>query len=54
VIFPLLMGIPWMGSMAVYGVASVYLGMFGTPVGWALFQILVIMTANLPGVLTGG
>jgi len=53
VIFPVLMGILWMGSMAVYGVAAVYLGALGTSVGWALFQIFMIMTANLSGVLTG-
>jgi len=48
-----LMGILWMAAMAVYGVSSVYLGVLGTSVGWALFQIFMIMTANLSGVLTG-
>ena len=48
-----LMGIFWMGAMAVYGVASVYLGVLGTSVGWGLFQIFMIMTANLGGLLTG-
>jgi L-rhamnose-H+ transport protein len=48
-----LMGIFWMGAFAMYGVSSVYLGVLGTSVGWALFQIFMIMTANVSGVLTG-
>jgi len=51
--FSCLMGIFWMGAVAIYGVSSVYLGALGTSVGWALFQIFMIMTANLSGVLTG-
>lgn len=43
----------WMGAVAIYGVSSVYLGGLGTSVGWALFQIFMIITANLSGVLTG-
>ena len=48
-----LMGLLWMGAFAMYGVSSVYLGSLGTSVGWALFQIFMIMTANLSGLLTG-
>jgi len=51
--FGCLMGVFWMGAFAIYGVSSVYLGRLGTSVGWALFQIFMIMTANLSGVLTG-
>ncbi len=51
--FGCLMGLFWMGAFALYGVSSVYLGALGTSVGWALFQIFMIMTANLSGVLTG-
>ena len=51
--FGCLMGVCWMGAFALYGVGSVYLGVLGTSVGWALFQIFMIMTANLSGVLTG-
>jgi L-rhamnose-H+ transport protein len=39
--------------MSLYGVSSVFLGVLGTSVGWGLFQIFMIMTANLSGVLTG-
>ena len=41
--------VPW----PLYGVASVYLGSLGTSVGWGLFQIFMIITANLSGLLTG-
>ena len=51
--FGCLMGVFWMGAFAVYGVSSVYLGALGTSVGWALFQIFMIITANLSGVMTG-
>ena len=50
---PLVMGVLWMGSMALYGVSAVYLGSLGTSIGWGLFQIFMIMTAILSGVLTG-
>lgn len=48
-----LMGLLWMGAMACYGVAASFLGSLGTSIGWALFQIFMIMTANLSGVITG-
>jgi L-rhamnose-H+ transport protein len=48
-----LMGVMWMTAMALYSAGSVYLGALGTSLGWALFQIFMIMTANVSGVLTG-
>ncbi|HZT32915.1 MAG TPA: L-rhamnose/proton symporter RhaT [Bryobacteraceae bacterium] len=48
-----LMGALWMGAMAIYGVAAVYVGVFGLSLGWGLFQIFNIMSANVSGVLTG-
>jgi len=51
--WPVLMAVLWMGAFALYGMSSVYLGALGTSVGWALFQIFMIMTATLSGVLTG-
>jgi L-rhamnose-H+ transport protein len=48
-----LMAILWMAAMAFYGVASVYLGALGTSVGYGLFQIFMIMTANCGGLVTG-
>ena len=52
-VMPILMGILWMGAFAVYGMSAVYLGALGTSVGWGIFQIFMILTANLSGVLTG-
>ena len=48
-----LMGVLWMGAMALYGMSATFLGSFGTSIGWGLFQIFMIMTAVLSGVLTG-
>ncbi len=49
----ILMGLLWMGAVSVYGVASVFLGTLGTSVGWGLFQIFMIITANFGGLLAG-
>jgi L-rhamnose-H+ transport protein len=51
--FGVLMAVLWMGAMAIYGVAAALLGTLGTSVGWALFQIFMIMTANASGIVTG-
>jgi L-rhamnose-H+ transport protein len=48
-----LMAVFWMGAMSIYGVAAVYLGALGLSVGWGLFQIFNIMSANVSGVVTG-
>jgi len=48
----MLMGALWMGAFALYGVSAIYLGSLGTSIGWGLFQIFMIMTAMLSGVLT--
>jgi L-rhamnose-H+ transport protein len=47
-----LMAILWMGAISVYGMSAAFLGALGTSVGWALFQIFMIMSANLSGVIT--
>ena len=49
----LLMAVLWMGAFAVYGMSAALLGHLGTSVGWGLFQIFMIMTASLSGLLTG-
>jgi L-rhamnose-H+ transport protein len=48
-----LMGVLWIAAVSIYGVSSVFLGPLGTSVGWGIFQIFMIMTANLSGVLSG-
>ena len=51
--FAVLMAVLWMGAIAVYGVASVCLGVLGTSVGWGLIQILSIISANVGGLFAG-
>ena len=41
-----------MGAFALYGMSVVYLGVLGTSIGWGLFQIFMIMTATISGLLT--
>jgi L-rhamnose-H+ transport protein len=53
IFLPILMGVLWMGAFALYGMSATYLGSLGTSIGWGLFQIFMIMTATLSGVLTG-
>jgi L-rhamnose-H+ transport protein len=53
VLLPILMGVLWMGAFGLYGMSAIYLGSLGTSIGWGLFQIFMIMTATLSGVLTG-
>jgi L-rhamnose-H+ transport protein len=48
-----LMGVLWMAAFSLYGMAAIYLGSFGTSIGWGLLQIFMILTATLSGVLTG-
>ncbi len=53
VLLAIAMGVLWMGSVATYGVAAGYIGALGTSVGWGIYQIIMILAANLSGVLTG-
>lgn len=48
-----IMGLLWMGSVAIYGMAAGYIGTLGTSVGWGIYQVIMILAANLSGVLTG-
>lgn len=43
----------WMIAIAIYSTGTVYLGILGVSVGWALFNITLILSGNLAGVLTG-
>ena len=47
------MGLMWMGSIALYGVATTFLGPSGAAIGWGLFSIFVILAANLSGLVMG-
>jgi L-rhamnose-H+ transport protein len=48
-----LMGLLWFGAVAVYGVASRYLGRLGDSAGWAIYEITIVLTANGAGLMTG-
>ncbi len=48
-----LMGLLWMGAVAIYGVATRYLGALGTSAGWGLYQIFMIVAANVSGLVLG-
>jgi L-rhamnose-H+ transport protein len=48
-----LMGILWMGSVAIYGSSTTFLGPFGASIGWSIFQVCIILTANISGWISG-
>jgi len=49
----LLMGLLWIGAVAIYGVSTRYMGKLGDAAGWAIYQIAMVLTANLSGIVTG-
>ncbi len=48
-----IMGVLWMGSVAIYGTATILLGALGVSIGWSIYQISIIITANISGWITG-
>src|SRR5215831_7337119 len=50
---PIRGGSLWMGAIAIYTSGTTFLGVLGFSVGWAMFQILTILTVNVAGLLTG-
>ncbi len=52
-VLPFLMGVLWMGAIALYGMSATYFGSLGTSIGWGIMQIFQVMTATLSGVWTG-
>jgi L-rhamnose-H+ transport protein len=48
-----LMGVLWMGSVAAYGTATTLLGVLGASIGWSIYQISMILTANISGWIAG-
>jgi L-rhamnose-H+ transport protein len=48
-----LMGLLWIGAVAIYGVATRFLGHLGDSAGWAIYQITMVLAANVAGVLFG-
>jgi L-rhamnose-H+ transport protein len=51
--FPILGGSIWMIAIAIYSSGTVFLGVLGVSIGWALFQITLILSGNLAGMWTG-
>jgi L-rhamnose-H+ transport protein len=50
---PILGGLLWMGAIAIYSSGATFLGVLGFSVGWALFQIAMILTGNVAGLIAG-
>jgi L-rhamnose-H+ transport protein len=48
-----IMGVLWMGSVAIYGTATTLLGIVGASIGWSIYQICIILTANVSGWMAG-
>jgi L-rhamnose-H+ transport protein len=50
---PIVGGVLWMGAIAIYSSGATFLGVLGFSVGWAIFQIAMILTGNVAGLLAG-
>ena len=50
---PILGGLIWMMAIAIYSSGTVLLGILGTSVGWAFFQMTAILSVNVAGLMTG-
>ena len=49
----MIMGFLWMGSVAIYGMATTLLGVLGASIGWSFYQICIIVMANVSGWIAG-
>jgi L-rhamnose-H+ transport protein len=47
------MGVMWLVGMMIYGVGATKLGHLGASIGWALLMSLIVVVANLWGIVTG-
>jgi L-rhamnose-H+ transport protein len=52
-ILGILMGVLWMGSLAIYGVAATRMAAMGPILGWPLFMSVIIISSNGWGFATG-
>jgi L-rhamnose-H+ transport protein len=48
-----LMGALWFGGMSIYGIGAAMMGPLGKVVAWPVFMSVVIVTANVNGLLSG-
>jgi L-rhamnose-H+ transport protein len=49
----IIMGILWFGGISIYGMGASTMGPLGGVLGWPVFMSMVIVTANIHGVLSG-
>ncbi len=52
-LFSSLMGLLWIGAVAIYGLSTRYMGRLGDSAGWAIYQITMVLTANAAGIIAG-
>lgn len=48
-----LMGALWFGGMSIYGIGTAVMGPLGKVVGWPVFMSVVIVAANVNGLISG-
>src|SRR5581483_11515015 len=51
--YAVLGGALWMFPIAIYSSGTVFLGILGVSIGWAVFQVMLLVSGNLSGILTG-
>ena len=51
-LFGIIMGVFWFGSLIFYSKASQIIGDLGPVIGWPLFMIFIILTSNFWGYIT--
>ena len=51
--FSMLMGLLWFGAVAIYGISTRYLGRLGDSAGWAIYEITIVLAANVAGLMMG-
>jgi L-rhamnose-H+ transport protein len=49
----MLMGLLWFSAVAIYGISTRYLGRLGDSAGWAIYEITIVLTANIAGLIAG-
>jgi L-rhamnose-H+ transport protein len=52
-VFPLIMGVLWFGSVVLYGWSTQRIGSLGAVLGWPLFMITIVLGSSFWGVVTG-
>lgn len=52
-LFPFLAALLWMGGIAVYSSGTTYLGVLGVSIGYAVFMIIMVVSGQFAGVMTG-